>query len=82
MYGDAVALTGVTMEIPTASSLAVIGPNGSGKSTLLRALAGLLLLRSGDAAYRNVALASDRETFSQFIAYAGHRDAVKPALRE
>lgn len=49
MYGDAVALTGVTMEIPTASSLAVIGPNGSGKSTLLGVLAGLIPASSGRA---------------------------------
>ena len=48
-YGDAVALTGVTMEIPKASSLAVIGPNGSGKSTLLGVLAGTTPASSGTA---------------------------------
>jgi len=35
------------MEIPTASSLAVIGPNGSGKSTLLGVLAGTVDALSG-----------------------------------
>ncbi|MEO1613358.1 MAG: heme ABC exporter ATP-binding protein CcmA, partial [Pseudomonadota bacterium] len=56
------------------------GPNGAGKSTLLRALAGLLPLRSGDASFEDVFLAQDSETFAQNVAYAGHRDAVKPAL--
>lgn len=46
-YGDALALDGVTAEIPAGSSVAVIGPNGSGKSTLLKAIAGLAPLASG-----------------------------------
>ena len=37
------------MEIPAASSLAVIGPNGSGKSTLLGVLAGTITPNSGSA---------------------------------
>lgn len=41
-YGPRVALTGVSVTIEPASTLAVIGPNGSGKSTLLSALAGLI----------------------------------------
>ena len=48
-YGDVVALSGVTMEIPAGSSLAVIGPNGSGKSTLLGVLAGTVTPISGSA---------------------------------
>lgn len=41
-YGKRVALSGVDLELPAATTVAVIGPNGSGKSTLLRALAGLV----------------------------------------
>ncbi len=48
-YGDDVALSDVTIEIPSASSLAVIGPNGSGKSTLLGVLAGTITASSGSA---------------------------------
>lgn len=48
-YGDEVALKGVTMDIPAASSLAVIGPNGSGKSTLLGVLAGTIAVGAGSA---------------------------------
>ena len=49
-YGDKTALCNVTMELPVASSLAVIGPNGSGKSTLLGVLAGTIDIATGTAA--------------------------------
>lgn len=51
-YGDAVALDGLSMEVPAASSLAVIGPNGSGKSTLLNVLAGIITPSAGKATVR------------------------------
>ncbi len=47
LFGDHVALDGVTIEVPAASALAVIGPNGSGKSTLLGVLAGTIEPSSG-----------------------------------
>lgn len=40
-YGDHVALSRATFELPRARVTAIIGPNGSGKTTLLRALSGL-----------------------------------------
>lgn len=48
-YGHAVALSDVTISVPTGTSLAVVGANGSGKSTLLGALAGLLKPSAGSA---------------------------------
>lgn len=38
-FGRTTALEGVCIEVPAASTLAVIGPNGSGKSTLLSLIA-------------------------------------------
>lgn len=40
-YGDRVAVSRATFELPAGRVTAVIGPNGSGKTTLLRALSGL-----------------------------------------
>lgn len=48
-YGDVVVLSGVDLEVPAGSSLAVIGPNGSGKSTLLGVLAGTIRASEGGA---------------------------------
>lgn len=49
-YGDQPALIDVSVNVPAASSLAVIGPNGSGKSTLLGAIAGTVPIAEGDIA--------------------------------
>ena len=48
-YGDTHALCDVSMDLPEASSLAIIGPNGSGKSTLLGVLAGTIDAVSGSS---------------------------------
>jgi len=49
-YGERVALTGVTLELPRGATLAVFGANGAGKTTLLRVLATLLRPHAGSAA--------------------------------
>jgi ABC-type Mn2+/Zn2+ transport system ATPase subunit len=46
-YGQRSVLQGVSMEVPTASFVALIGPNGAGKSTLLRLLLGIIRPQRG-----------------------------------
>jgi ABC-type sugar transport system ATPase subunit len=47
LYGDAVALRGIELDVADGELLAVLGPSGSGKSTLLRVIAGLEALSEG-----------------------------------
>jgi heme exporter protein A len=49
-YGDRLALSGVTLELPRGATLAVFGANGAGKTTLLRVLATLLRPHAGEVA--------------------------------
>lgn len=67
-------------QVCAGQAVALRGPNGVGKSTLLRQLAGLIPVAGGDARLGEVSLARDRQGFQERVAYAGHLDAVKPAL--
>ncbi len=67
-------------EVEAGQAAALRGSNGVGKSTLLRQLAGLLPVARGDARLGDISLAGDRQGFQERVAYAGHLDAVKPAL--
>jgi branched-chain amino acid transport system ATP-binding protein len=46
-YGDAQALSGVSLEVPRGATVAIVGANGAGKSSLIRAIAGIEVVRSG-----------------------------------
>ena len=50
-YGDAQALSGVSLEVPKGAIVAIIGANGAGKSSLIRAIAGIEKSRSGSISY-------------------------------
>ena len=47
-YGGVPVLHGVSLDIPTGRTTAVLGPNGSGKSTLMRAMLGIVPLDRGE----------------------------------
>jgi len=47
-YGDAPAVSDVSLEVGAGEIVAVIGPNGAGKTTLVNAIAGLLRCRKGE----------------------------------
>ena len=46
-YGDAQALSGVSLEVPEGEIVAIVGANGAGKTSLIRTVAGILAPRSG-----------------------------------
>jgi branched-chain amino acid transport system ATP-binding protein len=50
-YGDAQALSGVSLEVPKGEIVAIIGANGAGKSSLIRTIAGIETPRSGEVSF-------------------------------
>src|SRR6516162_2574931 len=46
-YGDTVVLDGVSLEVPTGGTLALLGRNGVGKTTLLTTLMGITTRHNG-----------------------------------
>lgn len=76
--GGRIVFHGVDFEVPAGLAALVRGPNGVGKSTLLRVLAGLIPASAG-----RILLDGDEAgagELQETVAYAGHLDAVKPAL--
>jgi branched-chain amino acid transport system ATP-binding protein len=47
-YGDAQALSDVSLDVPKGQIVAIIGANGAGKSSLIRTIAGIEVARSGE----------------------------------
>ncbi|TAK81530.1 MAG: ABC transporter ATP-binding protein [Betaproteobacteria bacterium] len=51
-YGDAQALSGVSLEVPQGDIVAIIGANGAGKSSLIRTIAGIEAPRAGKIVFK------------------------------
>lgn len=51
LYGRAVAVAGVSIDVPTGSIRSIVGVNGAGKSSTLRAIAGLVSVESGSVEF-------------------------------
>jgi ABC-type Mn2+/Zn2+ transport system ATPase subunit len=68
-FGNTEALKDVSLEVPTATSVAVLGPNGAGKSTLFSAALGLVEPNMGEV-----------ELGSRRVAFVPQRLEVEPAF--
>ncbi len=51
-YGDAQALSGVSIDVADGEIVAIVGANGAGKTSLIRGITGLVPVRSGNVVYR------------------------------
>ena len=52
-YGDAQALSDVSLEVPKGAIVAIVGANGAGKSSLIRCIAGIERARSGKVVFQD-----------------------------
>ena len=53
-YGDAQALSGVSLEVPQGEIVAIVGANGAGKSSLIRTIAGIERARAGRIRFKDI----------------------------
>jgi branched-chain amino acid transport system ATP-binding protein len=51
-YGDAPALSSVSLEVPKSKIVAIVGANGAGKSSLIRCIAGIERARNGKVVFQ------------------------------
>jgi iron(III) transport system ATP-binding protein len=59
-FGTVPVLSGVTLDVPAGSRMALVGPSGSGKSTLLRMIAGFERPDAGSIRLGDTVLADER----------------------
>ena len=78
--GGRVVFRDISFSVEAGQAALVRGPNGVGKSTLLRVLAGLIPPMAGAIRVGDTDLSGDAAALQDRVAYAGHLDAIKPAL--
>jgi heme exporter protein A len=78
--GERLVFAKLAFRLDAGGALVLRGPNGSGKSSLLRLIAGLARPTTGAIAWNGATIARDRAAHRARVAYAGHADAIKPAL--
>lgn len=71
-YGDAQALSGVSLTVGEGEIVAIVGANGAGKTSLLRLCAGLLGLSAGEATVLGHDLAVDRRAVRSSVGLLAH----------
>lgn len=71
-YGRRPVVWGVTFDLVSGMSVAIVGPNGAGKSSLLKAMMGLVPLTTGSVSFFGQSLQEKRS----ILAYVPQREEV------
>jgi branched-chain amino acid transport system ATP-binding protein len=81
-YGDAQALSQVSLEVPKGEIVAIVGANGAGKSSLIRTVAGIERLASGKIEFegKNIAGLEPHQICNLGIGQVAEGRQVFPSL--
>jgi ABC-2 type transport system ATP-binding protein len=72
-YGKTPALQGLTVDLPTGRSVALVGVNGAGKTTFLKTMAGLVSASSGSISVLGRKPDLDDIAHTRAVSYLGQR---------
>ncbi len=78
--GGRVVFAGLAFTVKSGEALILRGPNGAGKTTLLRLMAGLARANAGTLNWNGTDVQEDLAAHGARLGFAGHLDAVKPAM--
>ena len=81
-YGDALALSGVSLEVTAGAIVALVGTNGAGKTSLIRAIAGIHPARAGRIVFqgRDVARLAPHEICNLGIGQVAEGRQLFPSM--
>ena len=68
VYGETIAVAGLSFHVPAGAVLGLVGPNGAGKTTTLRALGGIIRPTRGTLSIAGHDLAGDPLAAKQELA--------------
>ena len=77
-YGKTEVIKGVSMDIKSGQTVALVGPSGGGKSTLLRCCTLLETLDSGSLSYGDIQVAQDKDGKSVYAS----KDTLRAARQK
>ena len=77
-YGDVLALSGLTLDVPPGVVFALVGPNGAGKTTAIGLLTGLLAPTAGTTAVFGVDVATHPVEAKRLLGFVPDRPYLWP----
>ncbi len=80
MFGDTVAVDGVTLSVAPGEIFGLVGPDGAGKTTFIRLLAGVLEPSGGDAWVAGHSVRTEPGEIHREIGYMSQRFGLYPDL--
>lgn len=79
-YGDTIAVSGLSFDVPPGAVLGMVGPNGAGKTTTLRAISGIITPTRGSLRIGGFDLANQSLQAKHQLAYIPDEPKLFDAL--